>query len=125
MRYQRKRAPLDPCPVEEVLEIIGGKWKTRILYLLATQSLTFAELRRALPGITQQVLADQVRALGRDRIVNRQRITAGKTYSRYSLTEEGRSLIPVLCLVADWGRRRLSARGVNWDSPLPVTVLGA
>jgi DNA-binding HxlR family transcriptional regulator len=120
MPYERKRPSLDPCPVEEVLAIIGGKWKTRILYLIALQPQTFGSLRRGLHGIKQQVLAEQLKALTADGIVHRDRTVLGKKqFSRYTLTEEGSGLIPVLCALSDWGTTRLHARGIAWDSPLP------
>jgi DNA-binding HxlR family transcriptional regulator len=104
--------------VEEVLEAIAGKWKARILYLIALQPQTFATLRRGLPGIKQQVLAEQLRALGADGIVNRARTAVGnKAFSRYTLTEEGETLMPLLNALSSWGTRRLRDRGVVWDAP--------
>jgi len=120
MPYERKREPLDACPVEEVLEVIGGKWKARILYLIAMDPRTFGSLRRGLAGIKQQVLSEQLKALTADGILNRERMVVGnKQFSRYSLTREGWALIPVLSALSDWGTNRLRARGIVWDSPLP------
>ncbi len=120
MPYERKRPPMDPCPVEEVLQVIGGKWKTRILYLIAMQPQTFGSLRRGLPGIKQQVLAGQLKALTDDGVVNRERTVLGnKQFSRYTLTGEGSALIPLLCALSDWGQSRLRARGIVWNAPLP------
>jgi DNA-binding HxlR family transcriptional regulator len=118
MPYERKREPLDPCPVEEVLELIAGKWKARILYLIGMRPQTFAELRRGLPGITQQVLAEQLRALVGDGIVNRERTIRGnRVFSLYALTGEGESLMPLLNELSLWGTRRLRDRGIVWEAP--------
>jgi DNA-binding HxlR family transcriptional regulator len=121
MTYEPKRPPLDPCPVEEVIAIVGGKWKARILYLLALQPHTFAGLRRGLPGIKQQVFADQLKALCSDGIVERNRTLLEKTsFSTYKLTAEGETLIPVLCTLSEWGAERLRARGINCNLLLPT-----
>jgi DNA-binding HxlR family transcriptional regulator len=118
MPYQAKRAPLEPCPVEEVVAIIAGKWKARILYLLSLEPHSFAELKRGLRGIRQQVLAAQLKGLVQDGIVGQERVVSGKTgFSRYSLTEEGVRLIPVLTVISDWGQSRLRLRGVVWTPP--------
>lgn len=115
MAYERKRPALDACPVEEVLAVVGGKWKARILYQVAQTPQTFAELRRGLPGITQQVLSEQLRGLESDGIVSRRRTELGKTgFSRYTLTAEGQSLMPVLEAVSQWGIGRLARRGIDW-----------
>ena len=126
MPYERKRVPLDPCPVEEVLEVIAGKWKARILYLIALQPQTFATLRRGLPCIKQQVLAEQLRALSVAGIINRSRTVLGKgSFSRYTFTDEGETLIPLLNALANWGMRRLRDRGIVWESPLPAQGLAS
>jgi DNA-binding HxlR family transcriptional regulator len=99
--------------------MISGKWKVRILYLLSMEPLGFAEIRHAVPGVKQQVLSAQLKALERDGIVSRTRI--GKTkrpWSRYALTAVGATLIPVLRAVADWGQERLAAEGLTWQAPV-------
>lgn len=116
--YRHKRDPLDPCPVELVLDIIAGKWKVRILLLLSLAPHTFAELRRRLPGIKQQVLATQLQALVADRIISHQRVaTPAPGHSLYRLAPLGESLFPVLEAMADWGRDRLREQGIDWTPP--------
>jgi DNA-binding HxlR family transcriptional regulator len=125
MSYQPKRPQLDPCPVEELLAIVAGKWKARILYLLSNDAHTFAELRRSLPGIKQQVLAAQLKALCGDGIVSQLRTFTGKSlHSLYSLTEEGETLIPVLKAVAAWGEQRLKAQNKEWKPPVTKCLVG-
>jgi DNA-binding HxlR family transcriptional regulator len=118
MEYQRKRDPLDPCPVEAVLEMISGKWKVRLLLLLSYGPHSFAQLRRGLPGIKQQVLSAQLAALVQHRIVDRnRRVTATGPSSIYSLTKLGQTLMPVLEEIAAWGDAHLRSQGVHWDRP--------
>jgi DNA-binding HxlR family transcriptional regulator len=118
MHYQRKRDPLDPCPVELVVDIVGGKWKARILLLVSLRPHSFAELRRALPKITQQVLSAQLRSLTEHGILQQER--AGGSHgprSIYSLTPLGEDLMPVLEVVAAWGEARLREQGLQWMRP--------
>lgn len=118
MSYEYKREPLDPCPVELVLAMVAGKWKARILLLLWLEAHSFAELQKALPGVKQQVLATQLRGMMKDGIVRRDHGADERgTYSVYGLTEDGRSLMPVLETVAAWGERKLEAQGQSWNRP--------
>jgi DNA-binding HxlR family transcriptional regulator len=120
MAYERKRDALDPCPVELVLEMIGGKWKARVIYLLLARECSFAQLRRALPGITQQVLSAQLSAMVDHGIVSRRQIVHGAaTRSIYSLSELGTSLVPVLQRMSAWGEQRLAEQGFHWLSETP------
>ena len=126
MAYQRKRPPLDPCPVEHVLAMVSGKWKVRVLYLLALNDLGFAELRRAIGGVKQQVLSGLLRQFEADGLVLRARRDP-QAGSCYGLTAKGRELVGLLVPVAAWGNRLLAARGQAWAEPLPplpATVRG-
>lgn len=94
---------LEQCPVKTTVDVIGGKWKTLILYFLKGGPVRYNALRRQLQGATQKVLTEQLRQLEQDGIVRRN-LTAGRTPSaEYSLADYGRTLIPVLEAMADWG----------------------
>jgi len=101
-----------------VFAIVGGKWKARIILLLSLESHRFAQLRRALPGITQQVLSAQLKALQQSGIVSRIP-TAQKTRETlaYGLTRDGHQLVKALEGVAYWGEKRLEAQGHRWRRP--------
>lgn len=121
MPYQPKREPLDPCPVEEVIRLVSGKWKARLLYHLAFGPHSFAQLRRAVPGITPQVLTTHLRDLTRDGILTRRIHPTGRRIStQYTLTPHGLSLIPVLEAVSQWGQARLHRLGHHWTPPAPI-----
>lgn len=122
MPYAPKRPKPDPCPVEEVLGLVGGKWKARILLLVALEYRTFAAIRRGLPGVSQQVLAAQLAALVADGLLAKSPAAdpARGTGAQYTLTGEAQSLLPVLEAVADWGLRRLTRRGEAWRRPAPA-----
>ena len=117
MPYERKRPRLDPCPVEEVVELIGGKWKARILRVLAHGPQTFGGLRKQLAGVTQQVLSAQLKGLEGGGLVVRERNGAEPSSgSTYRLTDEATSLLPVLDALADWGAARLRRKGLRWSA---------
>jgi DNA-binding HxlR family transcriptional regulator len=94
------------CPVEATLAIIGGKWKPIILFQLQTRTLRFGELRKAMPpGITQQMLTNQLRELEADGILTRTVYAEVPPRVEYSLTDLGQSLCPILEAMAVWGER--------------------
>jgi DNA-binding HxlR family transcriptional regulator len=119
MPYRRKRSAPDPCPVEIVVSIVSGKWKARVLYLLAQEDLTFGEIRASVGSVSQQVLSNLLRELEADKVVERTRTDSALT-SGYRLTPKGRQLFHLLLPLADWGNQLLSGQGVRWDPPLPI-----
>jgi DNA-binding HxlR family transcriptional regulator len=95
--------------------MVAGKWKARLLLLLSYGPHSFSELRRALPGIRQQVLSAQLTALVEHGIADRERqIGPAGPSSLYSLTALGESLMPVLETVEAWGIAHLQSRGIHW-----------
>src|SRR5262245_19746417 len=94
---------LSECPVRATIDVIEGKWKPIIVNALKQGRLRFGELRRRVPEATRKVLTEQLRELEDDRIVVRR--TSAKRWERveYSLTSYGRTLVPVLTLMAKWG----------------------
>ena len=99
--------PVQGCPLTAALAAIGGKWKLIIVYFLAESPKHFAALRKAMPGISQKVLTQQLRELISDGIVNREAKGAVPAPVEYSLTEYGRSVLPLVEDVRLWGRAHL------------------
>jgi DNA-binding HxlR family transcriptional regulator len=99
--------PVSGCPLTAALAAIVGKWKLIILYWLAESPKHFAALRRAMPGISQKVLTQQLRELIADGIVWRDPKGVVPAPVVYSLTEYGRSLLPLVESVRAWGRGHL------------------
>jgi DNA-binding HxlR family transcriptional regulator len=95
------------CPLTAALAAIGGKWKLIIVYWLAESPKHFAGLRQAMPGISQKVLTQQLRELISDGIVLREPKGAIPAPVEYSLTEYGRSVLPLVEDVRLWGRAHL------------------
>src|SRR5262245_45226222 len=94
------------CPAERTLDIIGGRWKVLILWQLFEGERRFSELFRALAGITQKMLTQQLRELEKDGIVHRQVYPQIPPKVEYSLTPIGESLRPVVDAMCEWGLRQ-------------------
>ncbi len=91
------------CPVENTLQVIGGRWKVLILRELFSGIKRFGQLHRALTGVTQKMLTQQLRELEADGIVHRQVYPQVPPKVEYSLTPLGESLKPILDVMHDWG----------------------
>lgn len=96
------------CEIEVTLEIISGKWKALILWNLGNEEvIRFNEFRRLMPDITQKMLTQQLRALEDDGLVDRKVYNQVPPMVEYSLTEDGRALMPILELMDVWGKRHV------------------
>lgn len=91
------------CSMELTLDLIGGKWKSLILWHLGEKTMRFSELRRTLPQVTQKMLTQQLRELEEDGLISRVVYTQVPPKVEYSLTEAGISLLPILSTLNEWG----------------------
>lgn len=94
------------CPVMVTIGVIGGKWKPRILWLLRSGPLRFSDLSRGIPDASEKMLTEHLKALEADGIVFRRQFLDGAVVAaEYSFTEYGRTLIPTLDALGNWGLR--------------------
>jgi len=93
----------DNCPVEATLEMIGGKYKALILWHLSEGRLRFSELRKVITNATPKMLTQQLRELEAHALIHREVFPVIPPKVEYSLTETGRSLMPILVAMRDWG----------------------
>lgn len=91
------------CPLELSIDLIGGKWKSIILWQLREKILRFSQLKRRLPGITQKMLTQQLRELEADGLINRKVYAQVPPKVEYSLTEYGKTVLPILRSLFKWG----------------------
>lgn len=105
----------DVCPVEVTADVVGGRWKPLILFYTSQQTRRFNELRRLIPGVTQQMLTLQLRELERDGVLHREVYAQVPPKVEYSLTELGQSLTPLLWQMFAWGERYMSMRQAQED----------
>ena len=92
------------CPAEATIQLIGGRWKVPIVWHLFGGTMRFSELRRAMPGVTQKMLTQQLRELEEDGIVSRKVYPEVPPKVEYSLTERGLSLRPVVESMCRWAK---------------------
>ena len=92
-------------PLLTAINVIGGKWKTIILYMLYDQTLRFGELKKSIPNITQKMLTQQLRELEVDGLVTRVAYNEIPPRVEYSLTEYAKELGPILGRLCEWGSR--------------------
>lgn len=94
-----------PCCTSVTMGIIGGKWKTVILYhLLVGGTLRYNELRKLMSTVTERTLSLQLQQLQEDGVIRRKVYTSKPPLKvEYSLTEFGKTLGPLLQAIADWG----------------------
>jgi len=103
----RRANPISDCPLTAAAAATGGKWKLIIIYWLAESPRHFAGLRKLMPGISQKVLTEQLRELIADEIVDRERTGPVPAPVHYSLTEYGRSFVPIVEATRRWGRAHI------------------
>jgi len=89
--------------MELTLDLIGGKWKSLILWHLGDTTLRFSELRKTIPQITPKMLTQQLRELEESGLVSRYIYPQIPPKVEYSLTPAGKSLIPILATMCEWG----------------------
>jgi DNA-binding HxlR family transcriptional regulator len=99
------------CPVQATINVISGKWKVQILWLLSFGPMRYAELHKALGKITEKVLTDQLRQLEADRIVSRDVKPSVPPAVTYSLSAEGEKLVPMMSSLCDWGSAHFGIKG--------------
>ena len=111
------------CPIMSTIAMVSDKWKLLIICKLRLGTLRFNELMRALQGVTQRVLTHQLRELEDDGLVSRKVYAEVPPRVEYSLTELGRTLVPVLEKLEMWAEEHsaeiLSARRRALEKRVP------
>ncbi len=93
-----------PCCTSLTMGLIGGKWKTVILFYLMNNTLRYSELRKSMPTVTERTLSLQLKALEEDGLIKRKVYTSKPPLKVvYSLTDFGKTLRPLISAIAEWG----------------------
>lgn len=101
------------CPVEATLELIGGKYKALILWHLSEKKLRFSELKKVITNATPKMLTQQLREQEANALIHREVYPVIPPKVEYSLTETGKSLLPILVAMRDWGAGYLRKKDVE------------
>jgi DNA-binding HxlR family transcriptional regulator len=94
---------LHGCPAQASIKVMSGKCKVQMLWHLSFGPHRFAELRKKLPKISEQILADQPRSLEGDGVLTRKVTTTNPPQVTYSLNAEGKKLVPLMETLGDRG----------------------
>ena len=114
MRKQAEKEPLcediagKGCGLKKVLDIVGGKWKIMILCVIDNNEVVrYGELSRSIHGITNTMLANSLKELEADGLVERKQYDEMPVRVEYNLTKKAKSLIPILLEMKKWGEDNL------------------
>lgn len=110
--FVKLKGKIYPCTVSLTMDLIGGKWKAVILYHLKDEAKRYSELRKEMPSVTEMTLSLQLKQLEKDGLISR------KVHGRkppikvvYSLTDFGKSFVPILEAITEWGNQVVSEKG--------------
>jgi DNA-binding HxlR family transcriptional regulator len=95
------------CGLDAAVDMVGGKWKALILWALHHEPLRFGELRRAVAGVSEKMLIQQLREMEADELVHREVYHQVPPKVEYSLTEFGHSLNTALGPLGEWGEEHM------------------
>ncbi len=105
----QKKYSLGCSTIKVTLDVMGGKWKPLIIYLLDKNTvMRFSELHKQIEGITQKMLTQQLRELEQDKVVKRKVYPEVPPKVEYSLSDHGKSLLPILLSMESWGKSHRS-----------------
>lgn len=104
-------------PVELALDIIGGKWKLPIIWRLRDNVKRYGELRKNISNITHKMLTQQLRELESDGLVERKVYAVVPPKVEYKLTEEGKTVLPLIDSLREWGYAYKSRHSPESDAP--------
>jgi len=95
---------ISQCPVNTALKIIGGKWRLLIIYQMKNEKKRFGELKRLIPSISEKMLIQELKKLTEAGIVYRKAYKEIPPKVEYSLTEEGRKVLPIIDQINEFGK---------------------
>ncbi|KFC21669.1 winged helix-turn-helix transcriptional regulator [Chryseobacterium sp. FH1] len=101
--YERKIIPNLNCGLDLIGEVLYGKWKIRLLFFIHQGHQRPSELQRKIPDATRRVLNIQLKELEDHGLVSKEIFPVVPPKVEYSLTEVGKTLIPVISAIGEWG----------------------
>lgn len=102
-----KKLLVPRCSVIAALKVFSTKWKPCILCYLSEQPMRYNQLFRIIPNISRRMLSEHLRQLEKDELITRISFDKKNQHVEYSLSEKGRSLIPLLEELQNWGLRHI------------------
>ena len=108
------------CPVVATLDMIGGKYKSLILWHLIDATLRFGEMRRLIPQATPKMLTQQLRELEEDDLITRKVYPVVPPKVEYRLSDLGVSIKPILIAMYNWGADYMRDNGIEVNCSMTV-----
>lgn len=92
------------CSMELTLDLIGGKWKPILIYHIGnSEKIRYGELKRLIPHLSERVLSRELRELEASNIINREEFKEKVLRVEYTLTQDGKNVLPILNALTEWG----------------------
>jgi DNA-binding HxlR family transcriptional regulator len=95
------------CPIAATLNILGGKWKSVILWYLNDGPKRFTELKKLIPECSLKMFNDHLKELENDGILKREVFAQVPPKVEYSITDYGTTLLPIVIEMRQWGVKHL------------------
>lgn len=108
-----EKAKTFQCPMELSMAIIGGKYKGVIIWHLIDNKLRYSELQKVVPKATPKMLSQQLKELEADGIVQRKLYPVVPPKTEYSLTELGKTIVPIILELEKWGDKYFELLGLQ------------
>lgn len=105
------------CSLDLTLSLIGGKWKTMMIYMLKDGALRSSDLQRKMPEESNKMFTQTARDLERNGILRRKVYPVVPPRVEYELTELGMSVLPIIFQMCDWGTNLLEAESEITETP--------
>jgi DNA-binding HxlR family transcriptional regulator len=105
------------CPIEEVMQVLSGRWPTLLLYYLKDGTKRFSELRRDNPAVSHRMLTFELRKLENAGIVQRTVFEGYPLRVEYDLTETGVRLVPLIDALGDWWEQNTAGNEKGAEAP--------
>lgn len=102
------------CPIETVINVLGGKWKPVIYWHLIESTKRFSDLEKLIPAVSQKMLTQHLRDLEREGVIERTIHPVVPPKVEYALSDYGKTLIPVLEVMCAWGENHNERK---WEEP--------
>lgn len=99
------------CPIDVTIDVLGGKWRSLIIWHLSREVLRFSEVRRIVPGISKKVLSEHLRELEKHGFIERKVYPEVPPRVEYKIMDKGRGLGKILDLMEKWGQNILETEG--------------
>lgn len=101
------------CPVEAAMDVVGGKYKAMIVYELIGGTRRYHEIQKSVPQATPRMLSKQLKELEEDGVINRVLYPVVPPKTEYSLTDMGKTLVPIVEALCKWGEHYFALAGVS------------